>query len=133
MEWNDIENDFVKERLRKGRPVTIRAIRPDDRRMEVENDIEKCIFCLLCEKNRPTDAIVVSKERKEWQIDRLKCCTHRRCVEVSPKKCLLMHNVFFPSVTARPAGEAAGTSPTGPFGESSATLSTIEKEKEEQG
>jgi ferredoxin len=41
---------------------------------------------------------------KEWQIDSLKCCTCRRCVEVCPVKCLLMHNVYFPSVTERPAG-----------------------------
>jgi ech hydrogenase subunit F len=73
-------------------------------RGKVENEIEKCIFCRLCEKNCPTAAIGVSKEKKEWEIDSLKCCTCRRCVEVCPKKCLLMHNVYFPSVTGRAAG-----------------------------
>ena len=73
-------------------------------RGKVENEIEKCIFCRLCERNCPTDAILVSKEKKEWQIDSLKCCTCRRCVEVCPVKCLLMHNVYFPSVTERPSG-----------------------------
>jgi ech hydrogenase subunit F len=73
-------------------------------RGKIENEIEKCIFCLLCQKNCPTDAIWVSKEKKEWQIDSLKCCTCRRCVEVCPKKCLLMRNVYFPSVTEKPTG-----------------------------
>ena len=73
-------------------------------RGRVENEIEKCIFCRLCEKNCPTDAIWVSKEKNEWQIDSLKCCACRRCVEVCPKTCLLMHNVYFPSVTEKPAG-----------------------------
>jgi formate hydrogenlyase subunit 6/NADH:ubiquinone oxidoreductase subunit I len=92
-----------------GKPATLmypqRArVYSDATRGKVENEIEKCIFCRLCEKNCPTDAIGVSKEKKEWQIDSLKCCTCRRCVEVCPVKCLLMHNVYFPSVTERPAG-----------------------------
>jgi len=92
-----------------GKPATLmypqrpRAY-PAATRGKVENEIEKCIFCRLCEKNCPTDAILVSKEKKEWQIDSLKCCTCRRCVEVCPVKCLLMHNVYFPSVTERPTG-----------------------------
>jgi ech hydrogenase subunit F len=73
-------------------------------RGKVENEIEKCTFCRLCEKNCPTAAIGVSKEKKEWQIDSLKCCTCMRCVEMCPKKCLVMYNVYFPSVTERPAG-----------------------------
>ena len=92
-----------------GKPATLmypqRArVYSDATRGKVENEIEKCIFCRLCEKNCPTDAIGVSKEKKEWQIDSLKCCTCRRCVEVCPVKCLLMHNVYFPSVTERPTG-----------------------------
>ena len=50
----------------------------------VENDIKRCIFCRLCERNCPTTAIEASKERKDWQIDSLRCCLCRRCVEVCP-------------------------------------------------
>ncbi len=115
-------------------------------RGRVENEIEKCIFCRLCERNCPTDAIMVSKERKEWQIDSLKCCTCRRCVEVCPVKCLTMHNVYFPSVTDRPSGlylmvqppKPPAASPTSPPREQGAASSEEskggnEKEKEEQG
>ncbi len=92
-----------------GKPATLMyPQRPRDysaaTRGKVENEIEKCIFCLLCQKNCPTDAISVSKEKNEWQIDSLKCCACRRCVEVCPKTCLLMHNVYFPSVMAREDG-----------------------------
>ena len=31
-------------------------------RGKVENEIEKCIFCRLCERNCPTAALLVSKE-----------------------------------------------------------------------
>ncbi len=101
-----------------GKPATLMyPQRPRDysaaTRGKVENEIEKCIFCLLCQKNCPTDAISVSKEKKEWQIDSLKCCACRRCVEVCPKTCLLMHNVYFPSVGTRADGTYLTVLPPG--------------------
>jgi ech hydrogenase subunit F len=76
-------------------------------RGQVENDINKCIFCAICSKRCPTYAIIVtkiSKENKEWEIDRLKCCTCNVCVEVCPKKCLSMDNHYFPPVTEKTMG-----------------------------
>ncbi len=126
-----------------GKPATLmypqrpRAYSAATRGM-VKNEIEKCIFCRLCERNCPTDAIMVSKERKEWQIDSLKCCACRRCVEVCPVKCLTMHNVYFPSVTDRPSGlylivqpaKPQGPSPASPSGEPGAESSVNEMAKE---
>ncbi|HAM49170.1 MAG TPA: 4Fe-4S ferredoxin [Nitrospiraceae bacterium] len=73
-------------------------------RGRVENDINKCIFCGMCSKRCPTYAIVVTKEPKEWGIDRLKCCTCNLCVEVCPKKCLSMDNHYFPPARERLMG-----------------------------
>jgi len=70
-------------------------------RGRIENDIDKCIFCGLCARRCPTQAIVVGKEGKEWQIDRLKCCICNLCVEVCPVKCLATDNHYAPAVTAR--------------------------------
>ncbi len=73
-------------------------------RGRVEVDIQTCIFCGMCQRRCPTYAILVAKDKKEWQIDRLKCCTCNLCVEICPKKCLLMENKYYPPVTEKSAG-----------------------------
>lgn len=70
-------------------------------RGRIENAIERCIFCGLCGKRCPTAAIVVAKEQRGWQIDRLKCCICNLCVEICPVKCLATANQYAPPVTAR--------------------------------
>lgn len=77
---------------------------PAATRGRVENDIVRCIFCGMCQRNCPTKAIAVTKESRAWQIDSLRCCYCRRCVEVCPVKCLIMHNTYFPSVHTRKDG-----------------------------
>ena len=72
-------------------------------RGRVEVAIDRCIFCGLCAKRCPTYAIVVSKEDKAWQIDRLKCCICNLCVDVCPVKCLTTQNCYAPSVIAKEA------------------------------
>ena len=65
-------------------------------RGRVEVDINTCIFCGMCSRRCPTYAIKVTKNIKEWQIDRLKCCTCNLCVEICPVKCLSMENEYSP-------------------------------------
>ena len=72
-------------------------------RGSVEVNIDKCIFCGMCDRRCPTYAIAVTKDRREWQIDRLKCCVCNLCVEICPKKCLLMGNQYASPVTEKTA------------------------------
>ncbi len=95
-------------------------------RGKVENEIEKCIFCRMCERNCPTGAIAVSKEKNEWEVDSLKCCQCRRCVEVCPVKCMKMDNVYFPVVRTREDGRYLRVLPPG-------VLPAYKKGKEEAG
>ena len=64
-------------------------------------------------QNCPTDALLVSKENNEWEIDSLKCCYCRRCVEVCPVKCLSMENVYFSVVRTRADGKYLTVLPAG--------------------
>jgi ech hydrogenase subunit F len=70
-------------------------------RGRVEVNIHECIFCGMCSRRCPTYAIKVTKDCKEWQIDRLKCCTCNLCVEICPKKCLSMENQYAPPISEK--------------------------------
>ncbi len=101
-----------------GKPATLnypkeKRTYTDATRGKVRNEIERCIFCRMCERNCPTRALSVSKERNEWEIDSLNCCLCRRCVEVCPVKCLSMDNVYFPAVKTRAEGKYLRALPAG--------------------
>jgi formate hydrogenlyase subunit 6/NADH:ubiquinone oxidoreductase subunit I len=60
-------------------------------------DINTCIFCSICAKKCPCDAIAVDKTAKTWAIDRMKCIQCGACVEACPKKCLCMDQQYSPA------------------------------------
>jgi formate hydrogenlyase subunit 6/NADH:ubiquinone oxidoreductase subunit I len=61
---------------------------------------ETCVYCTVCAKKCPTQAIAVDRGRKQWGIDRLRCVSCGYCVEVCPKESLALaaHHVA-PAVT----------------------------------
>jgi len=73
-------------------------------RGRIFNDIERCIFCGLCEKKCPTHAITVFKETREYELRNLQCITCGACVEVCPPKCLSMEINYSVSVSERHEG-----------------------------
>jgi ech hydrogenase subunit F len=130
-----ISKTLIKSLL--GKPSTLmypqrKRTYTDATRGQVANEIEKCIFCRICERNCPTDALVVSKEKNEWEIDSLKCCLCRRCVETCPVKCLSMENIYFPSVRSRADGKYLRVLPPGviPAYEKAKEKAKSEKPKE---
>jgi len=62
----------------------------ENSRGSVAINIGDCIFCGMCQRKCPTKAITVTKENRQWKIDRMKCIACGCCVENCPKKCLIM-------------------------------------------
>ena len=63
--------------------------------------IEDCIFCGICSKKCPSDAIVVNKTEKSWEIDPFKCIICGVCSEVCPKKCIFMSEEYSASALTK--------------------------------
>lgn len=66
-------------------------------RGRIEIEIDKCIFCSLCQKKCPTQAIEVNKPNKTWSINYMRCIVCSACVDNCPKKCLIMANQYPPA------------------------------------
>jgi ech hydrogenase subunit F len=92
MAFNAIGKTVMKSLFSK--PAT--AMYPIKKREFFENtrgsiemaQLENCIFCGICSKKCPTQAIAVDRGDKRWEIDRTRCIVCNYCVEVCPKKCL---------------------------------------------
>lgn len=70
-------------------PLEPRKIDPAARG-HIEIDIDRCIFCGICQRKCPTDAIAVVRKEKNWNIEPFRCIQCGSCVEACPKKCLAM-------------------------------------------
>jgi len=67
----------------------------------IEIDIDCCIFCRLCERACPSEAITVDKETRTWTIDPFRCVQCRACVLACNKDCLAMVNTYSPPATSK--------------------------------
>ena len=62
---------------------------------------DNCVYCNVCAKKCPTDALVVNRAKKSLGIDRLRCITCGACVDVCPKKSLEFSTNHGAPVTTR--------------------------------
>lgn len=53
-------------------------------------DAHKCVYCTLCAKKCPQEAITVDRKEKTWQLDDEKCVECEICAEACPKKAIGM-------------------------------------------
>jgi ech hydrogenase subunit F len=88
------------------RPVTVlypfeKPDIPQNNRGRVVWDMQKCIWCRLCEKNCPTLAITTDKEHKTQTIVRARCIACRTCADVCPTNTISMEPKYSDSVYLR--------------------------------
>lgn len=66
-----------------------------DTRGRVGIDIDGCIFCGICARKCVSDALVVNRNDKSWEIDPFKCIICGACADACPKKCLEMEGPYY--------------------------------------
>lgn len=57
-------------------------------------DVDTCIFCGICQKKCPTNAITVDRKGRVWSIERMKCIQCNACAVNCPKDALLMETTY---------------------------------------
>lgn len=53
---------------------------------------ENCVYCGMCMRKCPADAITVDRNTKTWELNAFRCIICGECVSGCPKKCIKMTN-----------------------------------------
>ncbi len=84
-----VRNTFSKPYTRNY-PYEVRPPAPGERGKLIIEE-EKCIYCGICARKCPANAIEVTKKPDQsWRFERFRCILCAACVEACPKKCLHM-------------------------------------------
>ncbi len=54
------------------------------------SDPSVCVYCGICAKKCPMEAITVDRANKVWKLDEEKCIACGTCAGACPKKCIIM-------------------------------------------
>ncbi len=98
--FKDIVGNLVKGPVTRNYPAVKREPFPLERgKLVIEED--KCIFCGMCVRKCPSNAIKVTRNPKVWSFEKFRCILCGSCVEACPKKCLKL----VPRLTEEKSGE----------------------------
>ena len=87
--FKDILGNLVKGPVTRNYPAEVREPFAGERgKLVIEES--SCIFCGMCAKKCPANALTVTRQPKEWKFERFRCIICGACVEACPKKCLKM-------------------------------------------
>jgi len=64
-------------------------------------DSDACIYCGICQRKCPSDAIKVDKANRTWELETFRCIVCGECVTACPKKCIYMDNKHATSSTKK--------------------------------
>lgn len=53
---------------------------------------ENCIYCGICERKCPADAIKVDRKNTSWELNAYRCIICGECSTSCPKKCIKLLN-----------------------------------------
>ena len=71
---------------------------------DLECDKETCVYCGLCAKACPADALTVDRKEKTWEVDKEACVKCGACIDKCPKKSLSFGGAA-PAAAEEPSGD----------------------------
>ena len=81
--------NLVKGPVTRKYPYEEREPVPGERGVIIMPDESKCIYCGICARKCPSNALAVTRApEKMWKYERFRCIVCGACVEACPKKCL---------------------------------------------
>jgi len=84
----DITRNLFMGPVTRKYPYEVRPPFPGERGRLVIDE-STCIYCGICAKKCPSNAIAVArKPNQEWKFERFRCILCGSCIEHCPKKCL---------------------------------------------
>ncbi|HBK27889.1 MAG TPA: 4Fe-4S ferredoxin, partial [Dialister sp.] len=69
-----------KAEVRKEVQTAASTLSMDDR-SHIVNNVMKCIFCGMCERNCPAGAITVDRRNRTWRINLEACVNCGTCID----------------------------------------------------
>ncbi|WP_319542399.1 4Fe-4S dicluster domain-containing protein [uncultured Pseudodesulfovibrio sp.] len=105
-----VVKNLLKKPATRNYPFVVREPFPNFRG-ELVIDIEKCIFCGMCERKCPSQCISVDKTAGTWQCDPHACISCGYCRDNCPTKCLTMKDVHRKPMTEKITWIEQGTPP----------------------
>lgn len=86
-----IFKNFMSKPATRLYPTTTRE--PFERtRGRIFIEMESCVYCGMCERKCPADAISVDRANSTWELNAFRCIVCGECVSCCPKKCISMSN-----------------------------------------
>jgi formate hydrogenlyase subunit 6/NADH:ubiquinone oxidoreductase subunit I len=86
----NVINNLTRRPRTRLYPLEIRQL-PVGVRGHIEFNMEKCIFCTLCEKRCPADAIKVDRKGKILTFEPLRCIVCEACIEGCAKDAITLY------------------------------------------
>ncbi len=89
--FRHILKNFLNKPATRLYPANVRE--PFERtRGRIIFDNKNCIYCGLCSRRCPADAIKVDRKNAIWELNAFRCIICGECVNACPKKCIRMTN-----------------------------------------